>query len=1825
MTLELKHFDTRLNQFIHTDGDLNNPESILTEKLENTLLEFYFPGKTFSFGHIDEHSKAEDLTNHPEGHILLLSSKTRLLYGPPECLATIEKLCPDRKDRGAYGSIFLGSCKNAIHEQLNILVVDDATGENGGHLTNEDAFKLVGDCYGQISDQLYDTLIQRNTQEDKRYRVIQHRIGWTGTDVETGPGEDNKYRFGKGTLRPYRLEELNWDEKTPKVDIIIPISSFKGTDKDNPAGPIKPQIQPGLYTQTIWLGEKSQSQRGKTAISQLLPSFPQGIKDFTEELEKQAQELADIQKDPRKLAQLYCEKYEKRKAFLTSQETEARDLESGTDEEVTEDKPERDDLLMYKLIKADLQGHQQILETEKVRQELSKFVQQEWRNIAIGKTTNFDRAMIIPSKELKNGEICVPWLEEGEKVLNFRSPFLNSNGLCVSENKHVSDQLGPDGKNLQGIIVVNDEDHKRIQARIEAMRSHGIETNEVDPAETESERQGRDFDGDCIGVEVANKYPNFAAEAEYRNLAENAYAPTVKLKKQSFYRDDGSQPSFEQIAMHMSDSISVGIINNQVTMLEALESEIEILRSYGTNEQKTDYVNKISEHYQSLFAKENDQRCPRPIREEYRPQMEKFIKLAGEPQTPETLHQAMEVNRKIYRKMIEEGCYQNQIAVDLFKSAKTPEMDLIKENNRYLPRSVNYIKDKKKSTSYLSEVITPTGVSPVELLINQANKYFQQSQLESRPIVQFQDLFQGVEYTPQEKLAAILAKQEFDNKFNAATAMERRRETEKGPSAIIQTSQGAQIEITNLTRYEHPGIWKAKTLNIKLEEIPEQQRNSSHPHKLLAVAQVDREQLNGEPLFRPLGTVSQQSIIDYNLKSGIVSNGVTVKEIKPELSKGQSKLLFKQAYEGAEAFYNSIPTEKRLAAAAAAWNISASRQDEVESAPEIQKKVSNFVFAAFPNEIISRLDTLQFTNIKLVEIKQQGNNFQDQVWNPEEEHPIEIRASQYPEGHERHNKRLVFVQEGDEYKELAPLENRTGRLPIGTKAEARIVPGESYTVQGKIQLPGKTPVEFTIREISKFAHAGQIFHGEQVNITIGNVKVPDQTVKIKLGDKYLGELDTESVKQLQQHNYLKDGVTLSLKFKSISEGKGEQQFVIGESPKGNLLRINKVNFYDFAGQTFDDKEHRSVNLEIPQGKNRDAVFLNGEPLGVLHFKKDKDALKDIGVLKPGKLTPVESSLQSNFSHTFVIVNPASVQYPQTWTKENQVFKVPSPVPTAIEQNAAQIIHKINDRPTILSCRPQERNQGVIGMAVDGNKVETVSKWLTSQKVEFSVVPPKDAPFETKKGLVVFNLVKDSIPEKTAEAITKKFGQVIESPTKYLDKIRSLPYRPATLKSTALEAIPNRQVVDVNISGKPVQMAFPLKMHGEPNPLPVSTTIEAMRGYGRTHTTRTYEPYKAYGFKEGDIAIAVAGNQKVAFRVGKQYQITQQMMADPEYQKQWAAMEKHSKKELATFQDQAEVWGLKMEPLGDYVNSKVVLFPGQKFEAPISPPINIGSRSSDPLGAALTNPTARSKELGTVQKGPWQGVSPEQIQATFDQHYVPLLNKAIAAGSSFVVGDAKGTDQLVQNYLKEQGYKLETVSDGYTQAQKLEKVQEAGQTNKNKKTGSQEVSLNEGTKIALAEKESLPVTIDSLREWYKTADKLGRSEEYKQRITEQANEFKSGQPLSDKALAAMHKDFKEFNAIGRFSQIVQRVGLLLGQENTEGWTEVSVQNYDALVNAKTNDLKISDKNQQVVLNIQSGKIKVNSLSLEAINTFENVNQRIDEMILQTQLAGVDIEK
>jgi hypothetical protein len=1383
MTLELRHFNPRLNQWLRNYGSTSDRQPFLTEQLNNTLLEFFFPGSEFSCGQMDSHSTAKDLENHPDGHVLLLSSKSRLLYGAPECLEVIEKLCPDRKDRGAYGSIFLGACHHAIFEKLNVLVVDDATGENGGILPKEVAYKLVGDCYGQISTERYHQLTQRKEGSTEPYRVVQHRFGWRESD-----GNDRTFRFGKGTLRPYNFNQLSYADlnNQPQIDLLLPLSSFKGKDKDNPNGATKPQIQPGLYSQQIWLGEKSLSQKGKTAISQIIPSFPKGLKDYIEKLEAQAKRLAEVQNDPRELAAIYCEKYEQRQALKEQSAARAKtaiievagaglDLE---DRELDEEEEAATDPLMYRLLKADLAGHCQLLETEKVRSELARFVQKQWKEIATGRAVLFERALIIPSKELKNGEICVPWLDEGEQILNFRSPFLNSNGLCVSTNRQVEDSLGPDGEPLEGAIVVNDETRERIQARIKALKDRGIDTDEIVPTETESERQGRDFDGDCIGVARASDYPNLTEEAIRCNLPDSAYAPTVKQQKQSFYRVDGSQPSFEEIAIHMSDSISVGAINNLVTALVALESEIEILKSYGTFEQQSAYIDRVAAHYQHLFQHERTSKHPQPIRAEDRGQMQAFVDSAHRERTPPEIALAMSINRGIYRQAIEAACFENQIAVDLFKSSAKPDMEAIASSKRYLYRQVDYIKDKKSPTTYLNRVLKAEGFSPVELIAQQTNAYFESCQLESQPMVRFAKLFNGVEFTPQQKNEALLAKQQFDEQFNEATLLKKRLAHESGPFALVETASGKVLEIANLTHYGNLEVLQRHAIDLRLERG----RTKSGSPTLLALAEVDGRSL-------PIGTLTETCLKEHQLQAGMKTQGAKLKEIKPELQKSQVDLLFQKADEIAKEFYQSIPDREKLAAAAAAWSVSATRQDEVERSQKsgvrsqelggngerqglegereeggsVAKKVSNFVFAAFGDEIISRLSDFQFTEFQMV-------GWQERLSSSElTQQPIEIRAATNDP-----TKRSLWAFDGEEYREIGQIQQRDYQFPIGTSAVADVAEAPIYTATATVEVLGREPVSVTIREISKFDHAGITFNHQPEVISFGIVPVKSSAVYLRVDGKRVGELDGNAIAALKSANYLAAGNRLKVKLNSVSTGSNSG-VVIATTPLGNSLRINRVNSFDFKNQHFTDSEYRNATLEVDSLRRRPAVLLDGKVLGVLFFDDDKKALKQLGLLQPERIKTVTALLNSNYSARKVKLDPDSVELPKQWTKESGVRSQESGVCSSLLP-PKELIDKLTERPTVLFSGEKEKRSGIVGLAVDARKLEVVTSWLKDKRISFQI---RSSPQESQKGVAVLYLDTKTIAIREQEAMGRKFGETLDT-MRYREHLHSLPHRPESL-------------------------------------------------------------------------------------------------------------------------------------------------------------------------------------------------------------------------------------------------------------------------------------------------------------------------------------------------------------------------------------------------------------------------------------------------------------
>ncbi|MBG1264862.1 hypothetical protein F8S20_40475, partial [Nostoc sp. BAE] len=160
--------------------------------------------------------------------------------------------------------------------------------------------------------------------------------------------------------------------------------------------------------------------------------------------------------------------------------------------------------------------------------------------------------------------------------------------------------------------------------------------------------------------------------------------------------------------------------------------------------------------------------------------------------------------------------------------------------------------------------------------------------------------------------------------------------------------------------------------------------------------------------------------------------------------------------------------------------------------------------------------------------------------------------------------------------------------------------------------------------------------------------------------------------------------------------------------------------------------------------------------------------------------------------------------------------------------------------------------------------------------------------------------------------------------------------------------------------------------------------------------------------------------------------------------------------------------------------------------------------------------------------------------------------------------------------------------------------------------------------SLSVKKLPTVTIDDLRNWYNAADKLGKSENYKKRIVEVAYGFKAGEQLSAEALTVMNQDTFELEGISRLTQIAQRIGMVWGKSDENG-TKVQGKIYDLAFNTQQRDLTISQKNGEVIFNLQSGQLQTNKLTPQILQTFEDVNTQIDKILAKSQTQQVDLQR
>lgn len=1059
MALILNHFDTKTKQ-----------NTGIQEKLENTLAEYLFNGAEFSIGTAyPEATVASDLTQN-NGRTLQFSAGKRMFFANDTNLRSL--LYPNPSDGAAYPLPFT-SCQT-FHEFRNarILVIDDITGDSGGIIAPSNAKKLVGDCKGLIDSNF------AKANSIKR-SVFQFRIG-------IKPQEESPVmRIAKGTLAPANLDKLG--ESSLRIsgniksgirtktgyDMVLATSSFKGRKGVD-------AIKPGEYVLDIGLGVKSIAKYREHSLgTQILVNYPYAVKEeILPIIKQQAEKLALEQKNPKMLALRYIENYERRKNFLAENieasesyqneglEEKLRIFDSLSSEDESEEihdgeelNNEQKDLLIYSLLKADLSGYCQLIEHPKIITELQEFVRKEWVDIATGRSIKFTSGMAQPSIDLNLDEISIPYIQEGEEIIVTRSPLINSNGVITLKNKHLP-------RMLDGCVYIHPD--------------------------TAMDNMQCDFDGDLLAFAPSKDFSLLATEVKQNNLPQNRYPNIIKKAKIPY------QGTFEEIAVSAMDS-KIGIIANEIQKNVALQCEIDAM----PQSEKIGYTHKILRHLNFISSAPRYRKLQLP--HNISNQINKII---NNPQNRELnnnqIEQKLQLFKQLLKNCVAELGNELQVAADGPKSALRPNTDIIQYCQAITAyKEVEWLADKKNPDAFTNRGMKTNGYSPIDLMIEQTNQVFEQCQLNALSIEQFRNFYPGVEFTTEQNNQAQKIKTNYNSLVKQWIQLEQRKKLEPGPYLVITSpTSGKKLEITNLINFEiakNPNFWKFKKLTF---EIASRKPTKKMPHPLFVRAKFTTS--DGNNISIPVGTITFRSIKEHQLKPGMLVEKGNV-EFHFGVSDRMVDALKQQLKEYVESIGSNTPTEEKLQLAAAIHDISHTEENFKYSG----MRRASVAFAVFPDEVISQLKELQFTQMRI--IGTQFNEYAHRNFNGERV-PIQFEDGSHPRDNTK-TARWVRV----EGKKFGTINAQSPALIAGCEAYATVTsPPTKSVIITSLKNPDN---KLQIDSVDKYEAANRQWQDVQTNITLEVHKTDSSkppTVYAKLENQILGIVNKKSVNFLQQ-------------------------------------------------------------------------------------------------------------------------------------------------------------------------------------------------------------------------------------------------------------------------------------------------------------------------------------------------------------------------------------------------------------------------------------------------------------------------------------------------------------------------------------------------------------------------------------------------------------------------------------------------------------------------------------------------------------------------------------
>ncbi|MFN9885116.1 MAG: hypothetical protein ACK54M_04620 [Pseudanabaena sp.] len=997
------------------------------KSVENTYLEHKFGNELdptkLAIGRMYDGITERDIENLKEQglHIILASARTAYFADSAIAEKVSTEIFPNHSDAVAYGGLPISDAKTAVtKEKARILIIDDEslskdadtgiykadwgketiTLSNGITISDKAMGTIaskLGDCYSLISVDLAKAL------EAEAKRPFQFRAGvpeWEG--------------IIKGTCRSSLLCQAL------EVDAIVAKSSIKGDRKTTTTG---------LHEVNLYWSRKEDARFTEQKLgTQALVFFPEGVQaDVLPKLKAKAESLAEAQADPRKIAQLYIERHEKRLEKSQEPETEeitqliepelAQELglteiinQNDRQQNPTQDKEYKD--WLYEVLKADLKegGHCQILEMEDITKRLQEFMQSEWVDVATG-GVYVPSGIAQPHNQLQEGEISFKGLPDGAKVGIYRSPVANAANFDVfTNNLKTLRENDPEAYVQKGICYMHPNDAKRLVIDFDGDRV-GIIPSQLTPeqqAQTKKEIE---------------QYPTLIQEIITKNLPENKPVQVEKEKKIPRDQEHGFS-NLASAALNAADN-PTGKVANLGMRLEALRWDTQ----NTAPEDRASYLQNIGNHFQKVLAEDlSDKHKFQILNDDWRSRISEIREIAQKiphsTQQEKAIAAGLDKTERLLWDLGTLTAVNLQRAVDTPKSARKvdeQEFEFCQKIGKF--KEVEWIKDKDNTQAYLGDRGLKTNTQdPVGWMVEQANQIHHEYKLVGdRNYNRFDHLMPKDKLKPEHATWAKEIATEYSHQIAKAVATRNRLEHEEEIAIVATSTKGNIIEIVSPSQADPEGkspIWdmakQGESVDIQIAQNKDWKTKSNYPYK--AVAILDEE------TKVDIGLISPETIKKHG-KS--LENGKVLANLKLDFNLGISRNDVKDMFATAEKYLEAqsaaIPETERESRAAALWHN------------------NNRAIAAkmFTEIVTTQLQELQVDKFKVIGLQYDSNELKDKQWQPNESVNCRMVIESNPES-PIFDKRVIQVHEQERWQNIGVLHNDAAYMPIGTEFTANI-------------------------------------------------------------------------------------------------------------------------------------------------------------------------------------------------------------------------------------------------------------------------------------------------------------------------------------------------------------------------------------------------------------------------------------------------------------------------------------------------------------------------------------------------------------------------------------------------------------------------------------------------------------------------------------------------------------------------------------------------------------------------------------------------------------------